>query len=200
MKKFTLYIIAALVIFGIAYTIGYYVGKDLVEQRQLAQVIKAQQPASANNQDQQETVESLKHSLNQEKERSTQLQQALKRQSQKLEKLQNTESLPPESATEPASEIIPSTAYERTAFVTNLIHQFNADNASTEIIDLDCEHDFCFLTADVSAGAKTNPEIANLMSFLDNKKLSRHYQRVDLLQVKKSEDETAEVKISLNMK
>lgn len=199
MKKVALYIVATLAISGIAYSIGYYIGQDLAEERQPTQPIDSQDISTATNSEQQQTIEALEQSLLQEKARTEQLQQALKQQNKKLVELQHAENTPTDSPPEPA-EVVPSTAYERTAFVTNLIHQFNADNASTEISDLDCEHDFCFLTANVSAGAKTNPEIANLMRFLDDKKLPRHYQRVNLLQVKKSDNETSEVKISLNMK
>ncbi|GAA0205355.1 hypothetical protein GCM10009123_11030 [Kangiella japonica] len=96
----------------------------------------------------------------------------------------------------PGEEVIPATDYERQTYVTNLVHQFNADNASTEIVDVTCENGFCTLDANVSAGTQTNPEIAKLMKFLDDRQLDQYYQRVSLLNVTKDKDHSS-IKFSL---
>ena len=194
MKKVALYILAILVIFCISYGVGYYVGyygagvAKTSEPQQLQETMTATSPTHEN-------TKTLKESLKTEQAKTQQLQQELEQQKQKVAQL---EQMATTSPAPPKEEVIPATAYERTAFVTNLIHQFNADNASTEIVDLDCTNTFCFLTANVSAGANTNPEIANLLKFLDDKRLPSHYQEVELLNVTK-EEEHSSIKLALNM-
>ena len=94
--------------------------------------------------------------------------------------------------------MVPATDYERTAFVINLIHQFNTDNASTEIVGIRCANNFCFLTANVAVGANTNLEIANLMKFMDEQKLPAYYQKIKILNITKEENHSS-IKLALNM-
>ncbi|WP_223668730.1 hypothetical protein [Kangiella shandongensis] len=198
MKKSALAMIVSLIAaILLGYTIGYFTYTGTRTSDPVTTQANKSQPPQATEYSEQ--LAKLKQRIAQQAEQKQQLTKELKAKTNEVARLkQIIETSSKVQATEPKEEVIPATAYERTAFVTNLVHQFNADNASTEIIDVQCEQDFCFLTANISAGAHTNPEIASLMRFLDKKQLPAYYQTVKLLNVSKKESHS-QVKLSLNM-
>lgn len=183
----------------IAFAIGFYVGYNKTassptQGHSNERLDKSTQPISKEEQpsQQNQSADTLKQALKQEQAKSRALEDLVTQQEQQLTTLkaevQNSA---------PEQEVIPATDYERRGYVTNLVHQFNADNASTEIVDVTCENGFCTLDANVSAGTQTNPEIAKLMKFLDDQQLEQYYKNVSLLNVTKDKDHSS-IKLSLN--
>lgn len=194
-KLLILTTIMVVIAFGIGFYVGYNKTQPSPSQNHNNELLeKSTQPKSIEEQPslEHQNADTLKQALKQEQAKSQALENLVTQQEQRLAtlkaKAQNSA---------PEQEVIPATDYERKAFVTNLVHQFNADNASTEIIDVTCENGFCTLDANVSAGTQTNPEIAKLMKFLDDKQLDQYYQRVSLLNVTKGKDHSS-IKFSLN--
>lgn len=193
MKKFTLYIIAALAIFSIAYTIGYYVGHNIsyVKNTETTQ----QNPDTSTLIVPEADIESLKKSLEQEKAKSTKLQQELKQQKQQVAQLKKTNQ---QHSSSSAEKVLPASDYDRGNYVTNLVHFFNSGKNTTQVSDIQCEANTCQLTANISAGANTNPEISQLMKFFDEHSKAGLYTHVALSSVEKKQD-GSEVVLNLSL-
>lgn len=195
MKKFS---ILTTVMVVIAFAIGFYVGYNKTDSSPIQghsneRLDKSTQPISKEEQpsQQNQSADTLKQALKQEQAKSRALEDRVTQQEQQLATLKT------EVQNSAPEEVIPATDYERRGYVTNLVHQFNADNASTEIVDVTCENGFCTLDANVSAGTQTNPEIAKLMKFLDDQQLDQYYKNVSLLNVTKDKGHSS-IKLSLN--
>lgn len=195
MKKNIVIIALALIIaVSAGFAVGYHFGTQEPQSKALTR--DQHQPelaTSATNQ----TI-NIEATVAQQRLKEEQLTKELQAKNSEIKRLKKV--IENAAPTEPKleEEVIPATTYERTSFVTNLIHQFNADNASTDIVDIDCKDNLCYLTANISAGSQTNPEIANLMKFMDDKKLPSYYREVKLLSVTKKDNHN-EIKLSLDM-
>lgn len=196
MKKYLAVIVVALTTLGLSYVIGYYVGYNTPESKQATETsIQTQTQDTASTSKPQDEIETLKESLQTEQAKSKKLQQELNAKENKIAQL---EQFSAESTVPPKEEIIPATPYERENFVMNLVHQFNADNQNTVIDRVSCTHDTCQVIANIAAGTKTNPEIANLMKFLDDRSEASMYNKISLIKVFK-DDDYSEVEFSLKL-
>ncbi|AOE49079.1 hypothetical protein [Kangiella sediminilitoris] len=193
-NKRTLLVLTVLtIVAGTGFAIGFHLGK----QTKYPKITSGKEMQGSQDLGVTERLVTLSDELSRQKLNQKRLNEELTEKNTEIKRLKQVLGTTTSPAPEP-ERVLPVTTYERKSFVTNLVHQFNADNASTDIVDVDCKDDHCFLTANVSAGSKTNPEISNLMKFMDDKQLPSFYQQVKLLSVTKK-DKYSEIVLSLDL-
>lgn len=195
MKK---YILPAIILIP-TFMIGFYLGySDSTSDSVDTQGQALTKPAS-------ETDQSKKLLMQELAAKDKELMALKKEVAQKDETIQSlTDSANNKAATsqptvsQPTVSVDPASDYDRGNYVTNLVHFFNSGKNTTQVSDIKCESNNCQLTANISAGSKTNPEIAELMKFFGEHSKAGLYTQVGLASVNKKEDES-EVVLTLSL-
>lgn len=203
------YILPAIILIP-TFIIGFYLGySDSVSDPAVA----TQEQALTNQSNEtEEATKLLKQELAAKEKELMALKEAMTQKDETIQSLSNsvnntiaasqtTVSQPKASqpkASQPTVSVDPASDYDRGNYVTNLVHFFNSGKDTTQVSDIKCEANSCQLTANISAGSKTNPEIADLMRFFDEHSKSGLYTRVGLSSVTKK-DGKSEVVLALSL-
>jgi len=193
------YILPAIILIP-TFIIGFYLGySDSVSEP----AVDAQRQAlTKQTNETEEATKFLKQELAAKEKELMALKEEMTQKDETIQSLSNsannTTAASQPKASQPTVSVDPASDYDRGNYVTNLVHFFNSGKDTTQVSDIKCEANSCQLTANISAGSKTNPEVADLMRFFDEHSKSGLYTRVGLSSVTKK-DGRSEVVLALSL-